>query len=323
MKIDLLVDIRNDPDSPPATSRLPTIERCLARGEAVAVDASSFTDCLLCDFGISADDAPFAAIALAGEGDDPSHHYWLRADPVSLQATIHRLTGGALPDGELDWSEARARADVLAPHLRDDDCELIVKHPQRWYVRCASPQQVRTVAPPRDNALLEEAMMPGGPDGPSWQRLMTEAQMLFHSAEVDRDREAQGRRPVNGIWIWGGGLAPHIEQQPYGMVYSDDVLALGLGRLSSTTTSPLPKNARTLATGAPNDPSANVLIAISSASLADMHALETQWVAPLVSLVSADRTSELRLRVFRSSGVFGCTVTHALMRRWWRRARPL
>jgi len=321
MRIDLLADARSasgTSDRPRAASRLPAIERCMARGESIPVAGPSYTDCLLDDFGLRADDAPFAAITLAGEGDDPGSSYWLRADPISLRPTMHRLTGGALPEGELDWSEARARAEVLDEHLRSEGCELVVKHPQRWYVRCPSPQRMRTVAPPHDSALLDETMLPAGPDAARWQRLMTEAQMLFHAADVDRDREARGRRPVNGIWIWGGGQTPHIAHAPYTAVYSDDVLALGLGRLSGAVTSPLPHDAGELAVATAND---RVLVAIPDAR--EPQSLESNWVAPMTALVTTMQASELVLRLFRSTEAFGCKVTRALLRRWWRRARPL
>lgn len=323
MKIDLLVDVRSDSAQPLAPARLPAIERCLARGAPVAVGCKSYAACLLDDFGLCLGEAAYAAIALAGEGDDPGEHYWLRADPISLRATMHRLTGGALPDDELDWSEARARAALLAPHLREDGCELVLKHPQRWYVRCPAPQRLHTSPPPRAETLLDEALLPSGPDGARWQRLMTEAQMLFFAAEVDQVREADRRLPVNGIWVWGGGQVPRIAQQPYAIVYSDDALALGLGQLSGATTAPLPNDARDLAAGDFHGSASRVLAAISAASLADMQALEEKWVAPLVSFVQAGQASELRLRMFRSNDVLGCRATRPLLRRWWRRARSL
>lgn len=323
MKIDLVVDVRRDPSPPQSSSRLPAIERCLARGEAIPAAAESFADTLLTDFGQNPDDAPCAAIALVGEGDDPGSHYWMRADPISLQATMHRLMGGLLADGDLDWSEARARADVLGPHLHEDGCELVLKHPQRWYVRCPSPQQVRTRPPPEQMALLEEASMPSGPDGPRWQRLMTEAQMLFFSAELDQSRDAARRAPANGIWVWGGGQAPRIVRGRYTTAYSDDVLALGLGRLSGATVLPLPDDARDIVSSPSQDDSRHVLVAISKSSASDLQWVESNWVAPIVSLVATGRAAELRLRLFRQGDALGSRITRPLLRRWWRRARAL
>lgn len=299
------------------------MEQCLARGETIEIPEPSFAESLLADFGMDPHDAPYAAMALTGEGDDPGNHYWLRADPVSLQATMHRLMGGLLPEGDLDWSEAHARADVLAPHLRDEGCELILKHPQRWYVRCPSPQQVHTVPPPRAMSMLDAASMPSGPDGPRWQRLMTEAQMLFHSADVDLARETDRRAPANGIWVWGGGRAPRIELRTYSSTYSDDVLALGLGRLSGATVHTLPDAASEFAASVTNDAARHVLVAISSASALDLQTLESKWVAPIVALVRAGQASEFRLRVFHSGRALGCRTTRSQLRRWWRRAHPL
>lgn len=323
MKIDLLVELRPHDPHDGAEPRAPAIERCVARGEELPAAGASFAACLLQDFDVPTQDAPHAAIALAGEGDDPGTDYWLRADPVSLRPTLHRIAGGLLAPGDLDWSEARARCDVLAGHLREEGCELLVKHPQRWYLRCSVPQRLHTAPPPAQAALLDETLLPAGPDGPRWQRLMTEAQMLLHATDADGTREAAGRAPANGIWIWGGGTAPRVKASPYTDVYSADVLALGLARLSGARANALPAEPDGIAAAASGGPGTHVLIAIAADAAPDLATLDTRWVAPLLDWIARGKASELRLRLGTGAGMRGCRVTRSLLRRWWRRPRPL
>src|SRR5258706_98729 len=49
------------------------------------------------------------------------------------------------------------------------------------------------------------AFMPSGTDAARWQRWQNETQMLLFEHPVNVAREAAGRAPVNGVWVWGGG----------------------------------------------------------------------------------------------------------------------
>ena len=323
MRIALLVDIRCESPATDANRRFPVLERCMARGEPIEPASHRYQDCLLDDFGMKPGDAPIAALALAGKGGAPGSDYWLRADPVSLQPTLHRLAGRSLKAGELDWNEAQARAGAIASHLRTDGCELSVKHPVRWYIRCP-PQRIRTSPLPTTLIPLDEALMPSGPDAAYWQRTMTEAQMLFHSADLDGARQASGHAPVNGIWCWGGGTIDTPPRQTYTDVISDDVLALGLARLSGASAALLPDDPPAMITGLRGAPERRVLIAISAAERElPLAALESNWLAPLASLVGTGLTDALEFRLLLGPRAIGGRITRKSLRRWWRRSRPL
>lgn len=321
MRIALVVDIRSEYHEADAKQRLPTLERCLARCDSIETASHGMQGCLLGDFGIMPDDAPLAALSLAGEGGDPGSNYWLRADPICLQPTLHRLAGRSMKADELDWHEARARAAVIAPHLYTDGCELRVEHPVRWYLRCP-PQRIRTRPLPTALIPLDEALMPAGPDAGYWQRTMTEAQMLFHSADLDGAREASGRASVNGIWCWGGGSIDTPPSQTYTDVISDDVLALGLARLSGAVTAPLPDDAHAMIAELRDAPERRLLIAISADRDLPLATLESKWLAPLASLVGDGLADRLDLRLLLGSRGIGRRITRKSLRRWWRRTRP-
>lgn len=322
MHIALLADIRSEPVSPGAPPYLPVLARCVTRGDPLGFASPTFEGCLLDDFGIRPEEAPLAAIALAGEGDDPGSAYWLRADPVTLHPTLHRIAGRRLQPGELDWSEAQALAGALSEHLRADGCELTVKHPLRWYVR-SPPQHLRTQPLSVTLNPLDETLMPTGPDAARWQRLMTEAQMLLHATDINTAREAAGRAPVNGIWCWGAGKIDALPLRRYTQVFCDDVVGLGLGRLSGATDVLKAEDAAaTLAKSRPNG-SGEILIAVSGAQSRSPEAFESNWLAPLVALVENGTALRLDLRLWLGPHTIGRRLTRKALRRWWRRTQSL
>lgn len=323
MNIDLLVDIAHAAVDATPASRLPALEKCLARGDTIPIAGHTFPDASLALYGLAKQDAPIAALALAGEGIDPGQHYWLRADPMCFRATINRLVCMPLPDDDLSREDASELADLLGPHMAPLGCELIVPHPQRWYVRCPSPQRLITFPPPAGTHPLNENVMPAGADSPAWQRLMTELQMLLHSADVNQRREADGRLPVTGVWFWGGGSASTIVDPPYRSVYSDDALVRGLACMSRCEASSLAAGIETLLSRGDDLQAKSILVAASDRAASDLPRFDAQWVQPLIAAVEQRRVHELRILLVGATQAQGRRIARSHLRRWWRRSRPL
>jgi hypothetical protein len=323
MNIDLLVDIAHAAVEVTPAARLPALEKCLARGDAAPIAGSSFPDVSLALYGMTTQDAPIAALTLAGDGIDPGQDYWLRADPMCYQATINRLVCLPLPDDDLSPEDANELAQLLGPHLQSLGFELLVPHPQRWYVRCPSPQRLVTSPPPTGAHPLNESVMPAGADSAAWQRLMTELQMLLHSAEVNARRETDGRLPVTGVWFWGGGSIGTIVDPPYGAVYSDDALVRGLGCMSRCEASSLGAGIETVLTRGVDLQSKRILIAASDRAAHDLARFDTQWVQPLIVAVEKHRVEQLRILLVGATAPRGRLLARSHLRRWWRRSRPL
>jgi len=322
MHVDLLLDMVAKEAPTGLPRRAPALETLVARGDHSPCAASSFPECLLECFDVPTQDAPVAAITLLGDGKDPGLHYWLRADPVSLQATRTRLMLAPLAEDELSTEEARTLAAALTPHLAATGHELLVCHPQRWYIRCPSSQRLHTEPPLAAAGLLTEDRMPSGEDGPSWRRLMTEAQMLLHEHPVNEARAASGKLAVTGIWPWGGGILPTVAPSRYTDVYSDDPLARGLARASGATVHDSPRDTKNVLERSGRQ--SIVLVADATmASGSDMTRFDAAWMSPLKEAITHGALSGLRLLLVCETGVVSRTVQRSHLRRFWRRARPL
>jgi hypothetical protein len=320
MKIDLLLDIARLQGDSGQQLRLPALELLMARGDAYLCEARSLQDALLHLFRIPRDEPPIAALTLLGDDAAPGEDYWLRADPVCLQATRTRLMLAPLPEGELSIEEAQDLAAALAPHLAASGHELMARRAQRWYIRCAHTPRLRTEPPLAASGLLTEDRLPSGEDGPHWRRLMTEAQMLLHAHPVNAAREASGKPPVNAIWPWGGGRLPVMPPSSYTAVYGDDPLIAGLARAASAFV-PLPQTAAAVLADATE--ASELLIVLAPGEAGDEPELDAHWIDPLAKALHDGALAALRIVLIDAAGARCRALRRAHLRRFWRRARPL
>jgi len=105
---------------------LPNLEALLARATRTTASGKDFESYLLAYFGAPPTQSGIAALSLLADGGQPENRYWLRADPVHLQAQRDKLV---LVCGELmaiTQNEANALVDALNQHYADDDMKFSV-----------------------------------------------------------------------------------------------------------------------------------------------------------------------------------------------------
>ena len=219
-----------------AVARLrPDLPALLARADPVRGTAPESLAPIFDAFGISGPDWPAAAPARLGEADGNSvrlgERWWVRADPVHLRVdTTHaRLFGAWALD--LRAEESAALIERLNELYAGDGLVFEAPAPDRWYIACPRPSDLRAVTPDRVAGRNVDAFMPTGSDARAWRAWLNEVQMLLHDAPVNADRERRGALPVNSVWLWGGGQCPAVSDGP-DRVYADEPVAVGLARLA-------------------------------------------------------------------------------------------
>jgi hypothetical protein len=312
---------------------LHALQTLLARGRRQRGDAAT-AESRLCDaFGVARQsDYPIAALTLAFDGGNPGAACWLRADPVHLQAQRNRLVlvdSGAF---EIATDEARQLTDALNRQFAADGMLFHPLRPDRWYLRLeAAPQLVTTPLPAAAGRDID-ALLPQGADALRWHARINEAQMVLSDHPVNEAREARGELPVNSIWPWGGGGAPHAPQRPFTHVWSDDVTARALAHATEIPHEALPPSgAQWLEHAAPDGHHLIVNDHLRGAAQYADHgswlnaatALDSEWLAPLLDALRHRRLSELVLWLPGIAFSYSCTITPADLWKIWRRARPL
>ncbi|MCB1864909.1 MAG: hypothetical protein KDG50_05725 [Chromatiales bacterium] len=165
--------------------------------------------------------------------------HWLCATPVHLRPDTDRLV--LFPPESLVWNAAELAAlrTRLATHLADDGLSLHDSpRAGTWLIGSARPIAITT------HPLVSVAgrnigpQLPGGPDAVAATRLMTEAQMLFHSDPVNTARLAARRPALNGLWLWGEGALPAGPPASAIRLVGDDPLLRGLAGRAAPAVQP-------------------------------------------------------------------------------------
>ena len=149
--------------------------------------------------------------ALANRSD-----WFCQIDLVSMQADMRDVHLRQWPMNDLSDDDSAvtqgAIEDCLAsdPDARLRQWSLHRWSPSQWIVRAAASDSI-DVSVEHPAGLLDAPLRhhrATGADSRLWQRLTTELQMMMHASIVNTARLEQGRLPVNGIWLYGGGLLP-------------------------------------------------------------------------------------------------------------------
>lgn len=167
---------------------------------------------------------PVAALSRQADVGDAGSAAWLRADPAYLRPDMAGARLMAEGAGlMLDASDVDALLPALAAVCAEAGCGLDAPHPARWYLRLPAAAVLPDFADP-DDALGEDVFdhMPRGPAARPWRRLQSEAEVLLHNHPWNRRRAASGKPPVNGLWLWGGGVLPDSVIGSHPRTFSDD-----------------------------------------------------------------------------------------------------
>ena len=321
MRIDFVIDAACSPQpAADAEARPATLERWIARGDPVPLDATDIESCLQALFDLSRGRRlPAAPLSLLGDGIEPGGDEWLRLDPVHLRADRSRLLLVPLPQDDITPAEAEMLQAALEPHFAQSGHALVAAASRRWYMRSPRPLQLHTQPPAACAGALDERHLPSGTDGAAFRRLVTEAQMLLHGLPMNEAREASGKLPVSGFWPWGNGCMPAIGRSRYTHACSDDPLVRGLARASGAEVAALPADPAGLARMPPD---AWLLLHCSTANT-PLAEIERRWTGPLEERIQAGAVTELRLLLLLSDRSVARSITGRQLRRWWRRGKRL
>jgi hypothetical protein len=193
----------------------------------------------------------FAALgATAGTDGSPAHAaaawYGARGDPAAGPAFVHldpvhlqiALDGSYLTDPRelaLQPEEVAELTGLLNDELFiPEGGTLYAVRPDTWLLALPEPPDIATLPPQACLGGDARRGLPGGPDGPAWQRRLNEAQMLLAGSRANRERERLGLPTVNSLWPWGSGRVPEVPSRRFATVLGGGLAAAGLARLGGS-----------------------------------------------------------------------------------------
>ncbi|MEJ8568167.1 hypothetical protein [Elongatibacter sediminis] len=304
-------------------SRCPALESLISRGLALPPLPDGPEAARMTLLGAdSPDRAPAGALTACAAAGERVDGHWLRADPVTLSASMSQVyLSGAGLDG-FDAAERTALAAAVSAELEQHGLQFVRRVSagggEDWAVRlpCAPDAEFT----PLHRALGADIadQLPPGPAGLPWRRLSNELQMILHHHPVNAGRRASGRPVINGIWLWGDGPAPSpaLAGGP-ATVISDHSISAGLARCYGGELQPFGEVDEVVSTavraiGQGTGPVFIDWAGTSSEAEGQLQALD-QAVARL------DRVATLAIY----GGRRGFQARHGWRGAWWRRSRPV
>ncbi len=154
---------------------------------------------------------PAAAFSLlANEMYDPARYY-MHADPVHLQADIDSAVLTSSADLNVSDSDADTFCQTLNQHFDEDGLALHVLNKNQWFVSSRNKICLTTTPLVYATGRNINYLLPGGEDAAYWKRILTEAQMLMYTHELNAAREDSGLMSINSLWFHGSGELCDLE----------------------------------------------------------------------------------------------------------------
>ncbi len=270
---------------------------------------------------------PAAALRKVG-ADGTAPGAWLCLDPVHWRVAPEGVMLDDPAALDLDPQESAALLDLVRP-LFAGWGELSASSPGRWEMRLQRPLDLATQALPAAIRQPVDPRLPGGADGPAWQRMIAAAQTTLHAHPVNRRRAETGRPTVNSLWPWGQGCLAEPVRVAYTEVWSDDPAIAGLCRHAGTPRRAVPEcfrpaRGRVLAQVDMLAAPARAFDALAWGEA--LLALERDWLAPALAALRRGACAGLMLVGARLAGPPECVVWElgrGDLLRFWRGPRPL
>ena len=168
-----------------------------------------------------------AALRMWGQtGDRPT--VWIAAaDPVYLEPRLDHLCLHATFEPAVSRPELRSLFDHLQETLAEDKNYGFARLGTYGYLR--AEESIATASEP--SSVVDQRnpndYLPAGEGAAGFRNLQSEIEMALHEHPINVERVLQGLRPVNSLWLWGGGRAPKIRADPHPPLFADDPLLKG------------------------------------------------------------------------------------------------
>lgn len=330
-----LLGFTHDPGRPggdQSGTALPALEALLARAERPTEGYRSFEARLFHLFAAETEegaDLPVAAVTRVLDLGVVDKGWWLRADPVHLVPDRDRLILTDASRLDVTQDEASALVAEIAEIYKSDGWAIKAPRPGRWYLK--PPRAPKLLTTPLADVVGRDIhpYLPQGKDGKAWHTILTEMQILLHTAKANERREQHGKLPINSLWFWGGGRLPTLGVHPFVQAWSDEPLGLALARLSQTASESLPAGFADWRQRA--RPAGEHLVILDGLRAPAQYtasdewrghvaALEKAWFAPLLEGLKRGALTGARIL---TDGATEFHLTPRTARRWWRWRRPI
>lgn len=160
------------------------------------------------DIGLGEGDLPTAALTMCAQPGFDEHMYYMHAAPVHLQADMDHAVLTPATDISITDADAAALCGSLNQHFEQDGLHINRLSKEQWIIGTDEEMRITTTSLSDAVGRNINFLLPQGDDSGKWKKILTEAQMLMYSHEVNEWREEKGLMSINSLWFYGAGRLP-------------------------------------------------------------------------------------------------------------------
>lgn len=174
------------------------------------------------------DDFPSAALTLLANNMYDADKFYMHADPVHLQADMDHAVLTSSVDLDIKNAESSALCETLNQHFKQDELKFITLNKDQWFVESREKISLNTTPLVDATGRNVNFILPKGEDSARWKQVLTEAQMLLHSHELNTVRENTGLLSINSLWFHGSGELTELNNNDVNVICSQNDMLKGL-----------------------------------------------------------------------------------------------
>ena len=153
-------------------------------------------------------DLPSAALLMKANHRYDDSRYYMQAAPVHLEADLDHAVLTPAADISITAREAGVLCEALNHHFDEDGLAFDLLSKDQWVIRSKEEIQISTTSLSDAIGRNINFLLPQGEQSGYWKKMLTEAQMLMHSHEVNHRRSDSGLLTINSLWFYGAGRLP-------------------------------------------------------------------------------------------------------------------
>lgn len=263
---------------------------------------------------------PVAPAAMASYGLQAEPGLWFMLAPAHLHVARDHLVLTDRRQLALEEGEARALFDSAQALLAETGMPLLYGDVHTWFLRADDWSGLQTSTMDAACGHNIDIWMPKGPGERAWRKLQNEIQMAWHAHPVNEDRAARDAKPVNSVWLWGGG------ESGAALPVSGYSHAWGLTGWTAALMRAAPVHASAIDLIAASPQRGLLMVdTLSAPALAGdwslwldaWHALEADWLAPLLAALKAGKLDTITLVLGDGARLLDLTASRATLRKFW------
>jgi hypothetical protein len=185
-------------------------------------------------------DIPSAALTMLANDNYAAVLHYMHADPVHLRADLDHAVLTSSLDLAISEQESMLLCNALNQHFNQDGLTFIRLNKDQWLVSSENKITINTTPLVDATGRNINFLLPHGEEAGTWNKILTEAQMLMHSHEINISRENSGQQSINSLWFYGCGELPEHADNNISSVCSDHDMLKGLARHNACDYLPVP-----------------------------------------------------------------------------------